>query len=236
MFSLYNRYCITDFFQVSGRLRAAEAELRHNLKLFLPNAWMKVLHFNVLTSCPKDELHQWFIGLYGEHIIPAIVQRYTQGITQGQPCLWDQRLPNFGRPQPRVGGLSVAKTERIRRKSRSEAARRGWKTRNARKRPAEEEESRWRYMTCISLTMLTYTYHIWLLSKTCFSGDCVMSRALECIFTCWFRLAVTISLLFLQSKRNWLKNIKILAYIKHMLGLYWSYTTTVFSTVLLLRK
>jgi hypothetical protein len=36
------------------------------------------LHFNVLTSCPKDELHQWFIGLYGEHIIPAIVHRYTK--------------------------------------------------------------------------------------------------------------------------------------------------------------
>jgi hypothetical protein len=52
-----------------------------------PNAWMKVLHFNVLTSFPKDELHQWFIELYGEHIIPAIVHRYTgtQGITQ--PCL-----------------------------------------------------------------------------------------------------------------------------------------------------
>jgi hypothetical protein len=72
------------FLQVSGRLCAAEAELRH--KLFLPNAWMKVLRFNVLTSCPKDELHQWFIGLYREHIIPAIVHHYAQGITQGQPC------------------------------------------------------------------------------------------------------------------------------------------------------
>ncbi len=51
------------------QVRAAEAELRH--KLFPPNSWMKVLNFNVLTSCPKDELHQWFIGLYGEHIIPA---------------------------------------------------------------------------------------------------------------------------------------------------------------------
>ena len=29
-------------------------------------------------SCPKDELHQWCIGLYGEHIIPAVVYRYTQ--------------------------------------------------------------------------------------------------------------------------------------------------------------
>ncbi len=37
-----------------------------------------VLHLNVSTSCPRDELHQWFIGLYGEHIIPAIVHRYTK--------------------------------------------------------------------------------------------------------------------------------------------------------------
>jgi hypothetical protein len=63
---------------------AAEAKLRH--ELFQPNAWMKVLHFNVLTSCPKDELHQWFVGLYGEHIIPTIMHCYTLGITQGQPC------------------------------------------------------------------------------------------------------------------------------------------------------
>ena len=34
----------------------------------------------MLTSCPKDELHQWFIGLYGEHIVPAIVHRYTQAL------------------------------------------------------------------------------------------------------------------------------------------------------------
>ncbi len=67
------------------QVRVAEAGLRH--KHFPPNAWMKVLHFHVLTSCPKDELHQWFIGLYGEHIIPAIMRRYTQEITQGQPCL-----------------------------------------------------------------------------------------------------------------------------------------------------
>ena len=37
-------------------------------------------------------------------------------------------LWNFGRPQPRVGGLSVSKTEKIRRKSRSEASKRGWAT------------------------------------------------------------------------------------------------------------
>ncbi len=50
---------------------------------------------------------------------------------------------NFGRPQPRVqvGGLSVVKTEEIRRRSRSETCRRAWKTRQAPKRAADEEES-----------------------------------------------------------------------------------------------
>ncbi len=38
-------------------------------------------------------------------------------------------LCNFGRPQPRVGGLSVAKTEKILRKSLSDAAKRVWATR-----------------------------------------------------------------------------------------------------------
>jgi len=47
-------------------------------------------------------------------------------------------LWNFGRPQPRVGGLSVSKTERIRRRSRSEASRRSWETRKARKMAADE--------------------------------------------------------------------------------------------------
>ncbi len=74
MFSLYDRYCMIEMDAGrTRRVRAADAELRH--KLFPPNAWMKVLHFNVLTSCPKDELHRWCIGLssYGEHIILAIM-------------------------------------------------------------------------------------------------------------------------------------------------------------------
>ena len=66
-----------------GQVKEAEQHLRH--KLFPPNAWMKVADFHVLTSCPKDELHQWFIGLYGEHIIPAdqhvavVITRSTRG-------------------------------------------------------------------------------------------------------------------------------------------------------------
>ena len=53
-----------------------EALIKH--KLFHPNSWMKVLHFSALTSFPIDELHQWLIGLYREHIIPAIVHRYAK--------------------------------------------------------------------------------------------------------------------------------------------------------------
>ena len=41
-------------------------------------------------------------------------------------------LWNFGRPQPRVDGLSVSKTEKIRMKSRSEASKRGWAPKKAR--------------------------------------------------------------------------------------------------------
>ncbi len=39
----------------------------------------------------------------------------------------------FGRPQPRIGGLSVAKTQLMRKASRSEASKRGWETKRAQK-------------------------------------------------------------------------------------------------------
>jgi hypothetical protein len=40
-----------------------------------------------LTSFPKDEVHQWFIGLYREHIIPAIMHRYTS-VLQRPDLVW----------------------------------------------------------------------------------------------------------------------------------------------------
>ncbi len=46
-------------------------------------------------------------------------------------------LWNFGRPQPRIGGLSVAQTERIRRQSRSETSRRAAEAKKARKRAVD---------------------------------------------------------------------------------------------------
>ncbi len=71
-------------------------------------------------------------------------------------------LWNFGQwlPQPRVGGLSVAKTEKILRKFQSKASKRGWATKLARKWPSHHDASgiclvyhmsdTW-YIPCISL-------------------------------------------------------------------------------------
>ena len=78
-------YCAYSDIVTSLQVKEVESRLRH--KLFPPNAWMKVTDFNVLTSCPKDELHQWFLGLYGEHIIPAMVHRYTQ-VLQRPDLIW----------------------------------------------------------------------------------------------------------------------------------------------------
>jgi hypothetical protein len=50
------------------------------------------------------------------------------------------KLWNFGRPQPRVACLSVAETEKIRKRCRGEAARGAWKTRRASKRATAEAQ------------------------------------------------------------------------------------------------
>ena len=91
---------LISYFQV----REVEAELRHKLFPPGPNAWTKVSDFNVLTSCPKDELHQWFIGLYGEHIILAVVHRYTQ-VLQRPDLITDQN----GKSHPLLSNEAVAR-------------------------------------------------------------------------------------------------------------------------------
>ena len=50
-------------------------------------------------------------------------------------------LWNFGRPQPRVAGLSVAKTVEILKSCRGDAAKSGWETRRARKRAAAKNDA-----------------------------------------------------------------------------------------------
>ncbi len=66
---------------------------------------------------------------------------------------------NFGRSQPRVGGLSVAKTERICRQARSETSWRAWETRKASKlQVAADSEEIWRVYTC----SIPCIYHCWI--------------------------------------------------------------------------
>ena len=58
---------------------------------------------------------------------PGPASRKGSHVYEINTWLW-----SFGRPQPRVGGLSVSKAQRLRKASRSEAAKRGWATRRAR--------------------------------------------------------------------------------------------------------
>ena len=107
-------------------------------------------------------------------------------------------LWNFGRPQPRVGGLSVAKTEKIRRKSLSEASKRGWATKKART---------WlSHGICLVYTwyIQVYTWYILSWSKTWFLGTnafmpwnamlhiCICTSSnIHCSFESWRNLNIT---------------------------------------------
>ena len=43
--------------------------LKHKLRP--ENAYFKAHDFDFILSAPKEELHQFFIGLYGDHLLPA---------------------------------------------------------------------------------------------------------------------------------------------------------------------
>jgi hypothetical protein len=78
-------------------VKAVEKRLRHRL---LPrNAWRLVPFFELFLSAPKDELHQWYLGLFGDHIVPAVLYRYTQILrrpdlvnSRGKPLVTTARL------------------------------------------------------------------------------------------------------------------------------------------------
>lgn len=54
----------------------AERQLKHKLRP--RNALFSAHKFDFISSCPREELHQFLIGLYGEHIIPATFYELTQ--------------------------------------------------------------------------------------------------------------------------------------------------------------
>ncbi len=78
-------------------------------------------------------------------------------------------LWNFGRPQPSVAGLSVAKTEKICKRCRGAAAKSAWETLSqlASKRAAQADDDIWH----------VYTWHIPLVSESCFVCVGVMPYA-----------------------------------------------------------
>ncbi len=56
--------------ELVGRVKdrkAVEKVLRH--KLLPRNAWRLVPFFNLFMSCPKDELHQWYVPVYRLYVL-----------------------------------------------------------------------------------------------------------------------------------------------------------------------
>ena len=53
------------FFQVERVVRLLKHKLRPE------NAHHKANSFDFILSAPKEELHQFLIGLYGDHLLPA---------------------------------------------------------------------------------------------------------------------------------------------------------------------
>ena len=53
-----------------------QRRLKH--KLTPENAYFKAKNFDHIASAPKEELHQFLIGLYGEHILPATLHEFER--------------------------------------------------------------------------------------------------------------------------------------------------------------
>ena len=77
-----------------------------------------------------------YAGLCGHGPAKGLEMRRGSHVYEVNAWLW-----NFGRPQPRVAGLSVAKTVRIRKRCRADAAKSGWETRRASKRAATKNDA-----------------------------------------------------------------------------------------------
>jgi len=61
-------------------LQVANAERALKHKLRPDNAFFKALHFDIFKCVPKEELHQFLLGLFGDHIVPATMYEYTKAL------------------------------------------------------------------------------------------------------------------------------------------------------------
>jgi hypothetical protein len=50
------------------------------INLVTNNGWLDIPDIELFQMFPKDELHHWWLGLFGDHIIPAIIYRYIRKI------------------------------------------------------------------------------------------------------------------------------------------------------------
>ena len=58
------------------QVKAKEQQIKH--KLIPNNAFLKAKYMNLPAVLSREELHQFLLGLYGEHILPATLYSYKQ--------------------------------------------------------------------------------------------------------------------------------------------------------------
>ena len=65
---------------ISGMIsQVDEAEKALKMKIRPIKAFLKCYKLELLSALPREELHQFLLGLYGEYIICVCVQWFAQG-------------------------------------------------------------------------------------------------------------------------------------------------------------
>ena len=110
----------------------------HSSHRDIVHRYTKVLQRPDLVTVDKDgNSHPLLSNEAVARVFKRLADR-LQGVVSDTSTITITPEYNFGRPQPRIGGLSVAKTEGVRRQSRSETSRRAAEARKARKRAVDQ--------------------------------------------------------------------------------------------------
>jgi hypothetical protein len=59
---------------IGMQVEAIEKKLKHKLRPY--NDFLKAVGLDYPAACPREELHQFLIGLYGDYIIPSTLYEY----------------------------------------------------------------------------------------------------------------------------------------------------------------
>ena len=93
------------------QVKAAERAIKHKLRP--RNAFFAAQGLDLPSCCPREELHQFLIGLYGEYVIPASLYKYQQVLraqelykSPDRPLVTDAMMRGvFGRLRDRLTSL-----------------------------------------------------------------------------------------------------------------------------------